>query len=64
MKNRIRKWKRDRLRDRIINSGRALRRLQVARAQCAWEDGDALDAMIDNQTRRHGRLITKFKEAF
>lgn len=67
MKQRIRKWKRDRLRDQIVDNGEKLRKVQSSRAGVSAdyypEDCAYLDAQIDRLSRRHDRLLTKFKEA-
>jgi hypothetical protein len=67
MKQRLRKWKCDRLRDQVIANGKKLRQAQVSRAGVSADlyphDTAFLDAEIDRLQRRHSRLLTKFKEA-
>jgi hypothetical protein len=63
----IHKWRRNRLRDKIIANGQELRKVQTARAGVDarhWpHDVEYLDAVINKLERRHKALLTKFKEA-
>ncbi len=66
MRDRIRKFKRDRLRDRIIANGERLDRVYRSRNgvdSALWPDDCAhLDNTITNLERRRDSLLQKFKE--
>ncbi len=63
---RIRKWRRDQIRDAVIRNGEALQKLYRARAGVdakVWPyDCEYLDGNINNRERKRDRLLLKLKE--
>lgn len=67
IRQRIRKARRDFLRDRILTNGEILDEWRRDRAFLDYQDFpeecDRLDKLIENREQRHEALLTKFKEA-